>query len=81
MPYLVYILECADLSLYTGCTNDLERRLKEHNGSKRGARYTKTRRPVVLRHTELFPTFGAARKREAAIKRMTREEKLRLIQQ
>ena len=79
MRHTVYILECADTSLYTGCTNDLERRVKEHNGSKRGARYTKVRRPVVLRYSESFRTIAAGRRREAEIKRMTREEKLNLI--
>ena len=80
MSYFVYILECADTSLYAGCTNDLEKRLKEHNRSKQGAHYTKIRRPVALRYAEAFRTLGAARKREAQIKRMKREEKLRLIQ-
>ncbi len=75
----VYILECRDTSLYVGCTNDLEKRLTEHNGSPRGARYTKARRPVVLKHTESFSTLGAARGREAEIKKWSREKKLDLI--
>ena len=50
MPYFVYILECKDKSLYVGCTNNLERRLKEHNESKWGAHYTKIRRPVKLKY-------------------------------
>ena len=79
MSYFVYILECADTSLYAGCTNDLKKRVREHNGLKRGAHYTKIRRPVVLRYAESFRTLGAARKREAEVKRMTREEKLQLI--
>lgn len=79
MSYFVYILECVDASLYAGCTNDLEKRVKEHNGSKCGAHYTKIRRPVALRYAESFRTLGAARKREAQIKRMTREEKLQMI--
>ena len=79
MPYFVYILECADKSLYSGCTNDLEKRLKQHNHSKNGAHYTKIRRPVVLKYSEKLRTFASARKREAELKRLTREEKLKLI--
>ena len=79
MPYFVYILECADTSLYVGSTNDLQKRLKEHNGSKNGAHYTKIRRPVVLRYSEECATYGESRSREAEIKRMKRKEKLDLI--
>lgn len=79
MPHFVYILECADASLYVGSTNNLEKRLKQHNDSKRGAHYTKIRRPVVLRYQESLPTLGAARQREAEIKRWKREKKLVLI--
>jgi putative endonuclease len=79
MSYFVYILECADKSLYSGCTNDLEKRVKQHNHSKNGAHYTKIRRPVVLKYSEKLRTFGAARAREAEFKRLTREEKLKLI--
>ena len=81
MSYFVYILECADGSLYAGCTNDLEKRVQEHNRAKRGAHYTKIRRPVVLIYSKSFATLNSARKREAEIKRMTREKKLRLIRQ
>jgi putative endonuclease len=77
--HFVYLLQCRDGSLYAGATDDLERRVKEHNGSKRGARYTKTRRPVVLRYFEKCRTLAKARAREAEIKRMTRSEKLRLF--
>jgi putative endonuclease len=77
--WTVYILECKDTTLYVGSTNDVEKRLREHNHRKSGARYTKTRRPVVLRYTERFPTMGEARKREAALKRLTRRAKLELI--
>ncbi len=79
MSYFVYILECADKSLYVGYTNDLEKRLKEHNGSKRGARYTKTRRPVTLRYRESFTLLSEALRREAEIKSWRREQKLILI--
>ena len=77
--HFVYILECADKSLYTGTTTDVKRRVKEHNESKRGAKYTKARRPVVLRHAEKFRTVNKALRREAEIKSWTRQEKLLLI--
>jgi putative endonuclease len=79
MPYFVYILECADKSLYTGCTNDLIKRLKQHNNSKSGAHYTKLRRPTVLKYSETFKTLKKARAREAEIKTWSREKKLELI--
>ncbi len=75
----VYILECADGTLYTGSTNDLTRRLTQHNTSKQGARYTKMRRPVVLKYKEELPSLSAARSREAALKRLRRKEKLALF--
>jgi putative endonuclease len=79
MPYFVYILECADKSLYTGCTNNLDKRLKQHNNSKSGAHYTKLRRPAVLKYSETFKTLKKARAREAEIKTWPREKKLELI--
>jgi len=79
MPYFIYILKCADKSLYAGCTNNLERRLKQHNTSKRGAHYTKIRRPVVLKYFEKFNTLLEARRRETEIKKWHREKKLKLI--
>ncbi len=74
----VYILLCSDGTLYTGWTNDLEKRLEAHNSGK-GARYTRGRRPVVLVYTEDFEEKGAALRREAAIKKLSRKEKLALI--
>ena len=74
-----YILRCADGSLYTGWTNDLEKRLAAHN-SGRGAKYTRCRRPVELACFESFETKEEAMSREWHIKRMSREEKLRLIE-
>ncbi len=79
MKFYAYIVECADDSLYVGCTNNVEKRIKEHNELKRGARYTKTRRPVVLKYVEEFTTLKEARAREAEIKRWPREKKLQLI--
>ncbi len=77
--HFTYILECSDGSLYVGSTTDLKRRLVEHNNSKRGAHYTKIRRPVVLKYAEKFKTLSDARKREAEIKSWKREKKLKLI--
>ena len=79
MEYLVYILRCGDGSLYTGCTNDLPRRLRAHQ-SGRGAKYTRSRRPVVLVYREQAADRSAALRRERAIKRLTRKQKLELIQ-
>ena len=79
MPYTVYILECADTSLYTGCTNDIPKRVHRHNTSPAGAKYTRSRRPVKLVYTENYRTLQRALKREVAIKRLTRKEKLLLI--
>ena len=77
--YFVYILECADKTLYAGCTNNLEKRIKQHNESKSGAHYTKIRRPVTLRYFEQFKSLGPARRREAEIKGWNREKKIELI--
>ncbi len=77
--YFVYILECADKTLYVGCTNNLERRIKQHNESKVGAHYTKIRRPIILKYFEKFDTLLEARHREHAIKSWRREQKLNLI--
>lgn len=75
----MYILECADGTLYCGSTNDLARRLKQHNGLKSGARYTKGRRPVVLKYTECYKIIASAKIREAEIKKLTRAAKLALF--
>ena len=79
MPHFTYILRCADDTLYVGSTNDLEKRLHQHNHAKSGAHYTKIRRPVTLVHSEQNATLAEARKREAELKRLTRQEKLALI--
>lgn len=79
MKYFVYIVECADKSLYIGCTNDLDKRIKQHNESKWGAHYTKIRRPVILKYSEEFPNLIQARRRETEIKGWRREKKLALI--
>lgn len=77
--YFVYILECADKTFYVGSTNNLEKRLHQHNNSKSGAHYTKIRRPVKLVHSEKFDTYAKSRAREAEIKRMSRKDKSAII--
>ena len=73
--WFVYILRCADDSLYTGVTTDPQRRLREHNGELvGGARYTRARRPVVLVYTEVCADRSAAGQREAAIKAQSRRQ-------
>ena len=79
MIYTVYILKCSDDSLYVGCTNDLPKRVKEHDESKKGAHYTKIRRPVALVYKEEYKTLQEARKRETEIKKWRREKKVELI--
>ena len=74
-----YILRCADGTLYTGWTNDLDKRLAAHNAGT-AAKYTRPRRPVTLVYQEAFPTKEEAMRREWQIKRLTRAEKLALIQ-
>ena len=82
MSYYLYMVKCSDNTLYTGITTNLERRLEEHNGSDRGAKYTKARRPVTLVYSEEYENRSEASKREYAIKkRMSREEKLALIRE
>lgn len=76
-----YILRCADDTLYVGCTNNLDKRLDQHNNSKQGAHYTKIRWPVALVYHEEFATLNEARKREAEIKRWKREQKLALVEE
>jgi putative endonuclease len=79
--WLVYILRCADNSLYTGVTTDLDKRLKQHNGIvKNGARYTRGRQPVKLVYQEHSTSRAAACKREHTIKSLKKPEKERLIE-
>ncbi|WAH37884.1 GIY-YIG nuclease family protein [Alicyclobacillus dauci] len=76
--FYVYIVECADETLYTGYTADLEERLATHNAGK-GAKYTRGRTPVRLLHTETFLDKSDALRRELAIKKLSRQQKYRLI--
>lgn len=78
MKWYVYILRCRDGTLYTGITDDLARRLGQHNTGK-GAKYTRGRGPVTLMYHEELPTKGEALKREHQIKQLTRQQKLELI--
>lgn len=78
MGWTVYILRCGDGTLYTGCTNDLPRRLAAHRSGK-GAKYTRSRPPVELVYQEEAADKSAALRREAAVKRLDRREKLALI--
>lgn len=78
--YYAYILKCNDGTLYAGSTNDLAKRIHQHNNAKNGAHYTKIRRPVELVYSEQLETYAEARARETEIKRMSREEKVILIQ-
>lgn len=80
MTYFVYILRCADDTLYVGITTDLARRIEEHNQDKKGARYTRGRRPVRVVYSEECDTKSLALKRELEIKSWPREKKLGLIE-
>ncbi len=77
-PAYVYMLRCADDTLYSGWTFNLEARLNQHNSGK-GAKYTRSRLPVTLAYHELLPSENHARKREFALKKLTRSQKLKLL--
>ena len=78
--WCVYILQCADATLYTGITKDLQRRLQQHSGKQIGGpKYTRGRRPVCLLWSEEASNHGAALQREIAIKKLSRRDKLRLV--
>ena len=77
--YFVYILKCSDNTLYTGITSDLERRVKEHNSSKLGAKYTHSRRPVTLVYSKEFNNRSDALKSESKIKKLSHNQKIDLI--
>ena len=77
--YYTYILKCSDSTLYTGFTNDLEKRVKAHNEGNRGAKYTKGRRPVELVYFEKFEDESSAKKREWEIKKLNKTQKILLL--
>ena len=76
--HYIYIVECADGTFYTGYTTDIERRLEEHNSGE-GAKYTRGRYPVKLKHQEVFESRSQAQKREYQIKQLPRREKEELF--
>ena len=76
--WYVYVIRCSDKSLYTGITNDLNKRLKAHN-SRKGGKYTRSRLPVKLLYKEIYKTKSEALKREIQIKNFSRKEKLELL--
>lgn len=78
MSWYVYILRCCDGTLYTGSTNNVPRRLSQHQKGQ-GAKYTRSRLPLTLVYQERQPDRSAALRREAAIKGLTRQEKLDII--
>ena len=77
--WYVYIVKCRDGTLYTGVTTDISRRLNEHNRTSKGAKYTRSRRPVQLVWTKEVASRSAAQKEEYRIKRLSRKKKLKLI--
>ncbi|MBT8047386.1 MAG: GIY-YIG nuclease family protein [Xanthomonadales bacterium] len=79
MDWTVYIIRCDDETLYTGVTTDLERRFNEHGGRPRGARYFLGRKPLKIVFAESGHTRSSACKREAAIKKLSRKQKLSLV--
>jgi putative endonuclease len=79
--YYLYILRCSDQTLYTGVTTNVPRRVREHNSSARGAKYTHSRRPVALAFSKKFRTRSRALKKEYQVKRLTRKKKLALIRE
>lgn len=79
MMYYLYILKCADDTLYTGITVDLSRRVEEHNSSELGAKYTRGRRPVELVFSKAFADRSTASREERSMKRLSKRQKLELI--
>lgn len=77
--WYVYLLECADGTLYTGITTEVSRRVSEHNTSVKGASYTRAKRPVKLVYQELYPDRSTASRREYELKQLSRAEKLALF--
>ena len=78
LSWIVYILQCGDGTLYTGITNDLDRRMGEHEAGQ-GAKYTRGRRPIQLVYKEVCKGRGYASKREMEIKSLSRDQKLKLV--
>ncbi|MHA1738848.1 MAG: GIY-YIG nuclease family protein [Candidatus Heimdallarchaeota archaeon] len=79
MKYFVYMVTCADGTLYTGYTSNISQRINQHNSAKSGAKYTRKRRPVKLSYYEILSSQRDAMRREREIKKLTRNQKLNLI--
>lgn len=79
--YYLYLVECIDKTLYTGITTDLDRRVEEHNFSKKGSKYIMARRPVKLVFSKEFKNRSTALKEEFRVKKLSREEKLIMIKE
>jgi putative endonuclease len=79
MGWFVYMLRCSDDTLYTGVTTDVQRRVAEHNGTTKGAKYTKARQPVALVYTKKAKDRSGAQIKEAQLRKLTRREKLLLV--
>ncbi|MDP3970216.1 MAG: GIY-YIG nuclease family protein [bacterium] len=79
--YYLYIVRCADKTLYTGITKDVKKRVSEHNTSDKGAKYTRVRRPVRLVYTRRFRSRSTASRAEAQIKQLSRTAKLTIIKE
>ena len=77
--WFLYVVECSDKSLYTGITTDIDRRIDEHNHSKKGAKYTASRRPVQIVFARIFENQSTATKAECQFKKFRRKEKLKII--
>jgi len=80
MRFFVYMVKCADGTIYTGYTRDLQKRIAQHNAGSQGARYTRTRRPVKLAYVEIFSTQKKAIKRERELKTLSHKQKVALIE-
>ena len=78
-PYYVYLLVCADGTFYTGVTTDTQRRVREHNNSLKGAKYTRARRPVSLAYEEECVSRSEAQKREYVLRKLPRAQKVSLM--
>lgn len=79
MEHFVYVVQCSDGTLYTGYTTDIEKRVATHNAEKGGAKYTNARKPVTLVYSEVCNSKPDALRREIEIKKLSRAEKLLLI--
>tara|TARA_Y100000310_G_scaffold255389_1_gene262810 strand:+ start:1606 stop:1896 length:291 start_codon:yes stop_codon:yes gene_type:complete len=77
--WFLYVVECSDNTLYTGVTTDVSRRVHEHNTSKKGAKYTRSRRPVRVVYYDEFPDRSSALKAEHWVKKLSRKEKQQLV--